>query len=146
MLELLRRPSRSAAGAILYVTIGTLMVIWAGLWYWYFLMPQQNPPALQRFMCVGIILSGFSIGIIGLLFGQIGREAKLADNAVGVASASPGVSVVAGGVMPPVVMGEPIASAVPTAAVPIAGSPPSVATTASPRPIREVARAEQLSR
>jgi len=93
MFELLRSPSRSARGAIAYVTVGTLMVIWAGLWYWFFVTPQS--PGMHKFLCVGIILSGFAIGIIGLLFGMIGRGAKAADNAVGVAPAGPIAPVVA---------------------------------------------------
>ncbi len=86
MFELLRGQSRSAAGAIWYVTIGVLMMIWAGLWYYYFLRPDPNPPTWQSFTCVGTILSGFAIGAIGLLFGLIGRGAKAADTTVGVAS------------------------------------------------------------
>ena len=92
MFELLRSPSRSASGAILYVTVGTLMVIWAGLWYFYFLFPMPNPPQWQKFACVGTILSGIAIGSIGFLFGFIGRKAKSADNAVGVAPAGPMVA------------------------------------------------------
>jgi uncharacterized BrkB/YihY/UPF0761 family membrane protein len=89
MFGLLRDQSRSAAGAIWYVTIGILMVIWASLWYYYFLMPSPNPPAWQQFACVGTILSGFAIGGIGLLFGRIGRSSKGADTTVGVAAAEP---------------------------------------------------------
>ncbi len=92
MFGLLRDQSRSAAGAIWYVTIGTLMVIWSGLWYFYFIMPVPNPSAWQRFTCVGMILSGVAIGAIGLLFGLIGRSSKGADTTVGVAAAEPIVS------------------------------------------------------
>jgi hypothetical protein len=83
MFEVFRSPSRSAAGAIGYVTVGTLMVIWAGLWYYYFLRPLPNPPAWQSYLCMATILSGVAIGVIGLLFGMIGRGAKAADNTVG---------------------------------------------------------------
>lgn len=94
MLELFRNQSRSAAGAIKYVTIGTLMMIWAGLWYYYFLRPVPNAPTWQTFTCVGIILSGLAIGTIGLLFGLIGSGAKAADTTVGVASTAPANSIV----------------------------------------------------
>jgi uncharacterized BrkB/YihY/UPF0761 family membrane protein len=89
MFELLRNQSRSASGAILYFTIGTLMVIWSGLWYYFFLLPDPNPPTQQTFLCVGIILSGIAIAAIGLLFGLIGRGAKAADTTVGVVTAEP---------------------------------------------------------
>ncbi len=87
MFELLRSQSKSASGAILYVTIGTLLMIWSGLWYFYFLRPDPNPPAWQSFTCMGTILSGFAIAAIGLMFGLIGRGAKAADTTVGVAAA-----------------------------------------------------------
>ena len=82
MFELLKTQSRSAAGAILYVTVGTLLMIWSVLTYDYFLMNNPSAPAWQNFLCVGTILSGFAIASIGLLFGLIGRGAKGADNAV----------------------------------------------------------------
>ena len=94
MFELFRSQSRSAAGAIKYVTVGTLMIIWAWLWYYYFLMPVPNAPTWQKFTCVGTILSGFALGVIGLLFGLIGRGAKAADTTVGGASSGQAASVV----------------------------------------------------
>jgi hypothetical protein len=102
MFSLLRNQSRSAAGAIWYVTIGTLMVIWSGLWYFFFLLPDSNPSPWQRFVCAGLILSGIAIGVIGLLFGPIGRSSKGADTTVGVATAEPMVTtpVLAPNVMP----------------------------------------------
>src|SRR5690349_679322 len=92
MLEVFRSPSRSAAGAITYVTVGTLMVIWAGLWYYYFLRPLPNPPAWQSYLCMATICSGVAIGVIGLLFGMIGRGAKAADNTVGGVDTNPAVA------------------------------------------------------
>jgi len=92
MFELLKSQSRSASGAILYVTVGTLLIIWSGLTYYYFLMDTPDAPAWQKFACVGTILSGLAIASIGLLFGLIGRTAKAADNAVGVAPVGPMVA------------------------------------------------------
>ena len=97
----------------MYVTIGTLLMIWSGLWYYYFLKPDPNPPAWQMFTCVGTIMSGVAIAVIGLLFGLIGRGAKGADNNVGVANAGPVTAVIPPGVMPagvamPVVAGTPM--------------------------------------
>lgn len=94
MLEILRDQSKSAAGAILYVTIGTLLVIWSGLWYYFFLMGEPNAPKEQMFACLGIILSGIAVASIGLLFGLISRGAKAADTNVGVAGDATMVPVV----------------------------------------------------
>jgi hypothetical protein len=120
MFGLLRNQSRSAAGAIGYVTVGTLMVIWAGLWYYYFLMPEPNPPAWQKFACVGTIMSGFAIGSIGLLFGLIGRGAKGADTTVGIAPVSSEVPVASAGEGSVGVVSTPVVSAAaPVTATPI---------------------------
>ncbi len=118
MFELLRSQSRSAAGAIVYVTVGTLMVIWSGLWYFYFLFPEPNPPTWQKFACVGMILSGFAIGGIGLLFGLIGRGAKGADTTVGVAANVPAVPIVSTNVGSAGALSAPVVTATPVSAVP----------------------------
>ncbi len=114
MFELFRSQSRSAAGAIVYVTIGTLMVIWSGLRYYYFILPAQSPPAWQSYACVSTIFSGIAIAVIGLLFGAIGRGAKEADNTVGMATTN---------IPTPVVQ--------PVAVVPQAGSSRILQTSAS---------------
>jgi len=122
MFELFRNQSRSAAGAIKYVTVGTLLIIWAGLWYYYFLMPVPNAPAWQKYACVGTILSGIAIAAIGLLFGLIGRGAKAADTTVAATSSGEAASVaqvIPTNLRTPGDIGTPITAAVPvsTAAV-----------------------------
>lgn len=119
MFGLLRDQSRSAAGAIWYVTVGTLLVIWAGLWYFYFNLPIENPPAWQRFVCVGTIFSGMAIVAIGLLFGAIGRGAKAADTTTSVAAEETVVPVA----MAPAAMATPVSTST---------GPVSVVSTASP--------------
>lgn len=121
MFERLRVQSRSASGAIKYVTIGVLMMIWAGLWYYYFLRPYPEAPLWQRYLCVGTIFSGLAIIAIGLLFGQIGRGAKAADETVGVATTQPGA----------VASVTPAARTITTPATSVA--PATAAVVASPR-------------
>lgn len=108
MFELLRAQSKSATGAILYVTIGTLLVIWAGLYRYYFLTDNSDAPVWQHFACLGTILSGIAIAAIGLLFGLIGRSAKNADTTVGVAPAGPIAPVMTGAVAGGVVSAAPV--------------------------------------
>jgi hypothetical protein len=119
MFGLLRDQSKSAAGAIWYVTVGTLMVIWAGLWYYYFLMPFPDVPAWQRFACAGTILSGIAIGVIGLLFGRIGRSSKGADTTVGVAAEEPLAGVAP--ITPTTVVRTPTMSNAPRVEMPVSG-------------------------
>ena len=89
MFEMLRAQSRSAFGAILYVTVGTLLMIWAGLYYYFYLSDASRPSDWQNFLCMGTLLSGLAVAAIGLLFGLIGGTAKSADTNVGVAPAGP---------------------------------------------------------
>ncbi len=111
MFEMLRSQSRSATGAILYVTVGTLLMIWSCLTYYYFLMNNPSAPAWQNFLCIGTILSGFAIATIGLLFGIIGRGAKAADTTVATVAAAPIAPVVAA----PGVVGGQVVTAAPMA-------------------------------
>ena len=110
MFEMLRIQSRSATGAILYVTVGTLLMIWSCLTYYYFLMNNPSAPPWQNFLCIGTILSGFAIATIGLLFGIIGRGAKAADTTVGAAPIGP---MVAPGVVGGAVIAAPMTAAAP---------------------------------
>jgi len=130
MFEIFRNQSKSAAGAIVYVTVGVLMIIWAGLWYCFYIYPVPNPPTWQKFMCIGTILSGVAIGGIGLLFGMIGRGAKGADTSVGVSTMGSTLPIAAATVSPngsvvgpaPVM---PAVSAVPPSVVSVNSAMPS---------------------
>ncbi len=111
MFEMLRTQSRSASGAILYVTVGTLLMIWSGLYYYYFLSAAERASDWQNFTCIGTILSGLAIASIGLLFGVIGRGAKAADTTIGAAPIGP--------VVAPGVVGGQVVAAAPMAAAPM---------------------------
>lgn len=91
MLSLLRSPSRSASTAVMYVTIGVLMMIWTGVWYYaaHESWAQEDGQTWQKYLCIGLFLSGLAVTVIGLLVGQIGGAAKDADNTVGVAQSGP---------------------------------------------------------
>jgi RsiW-degrading membrane proteinase PrsW (M82 family) len=76
MTAISRTTARSGRGTRFYVTVGSLLLIWAGLWYYFFLMPDPNPPAWQRFVCIGAILSGLALAGIGILFATIAKPAE----------------------------------------------------------------------
>jgi hypothetical protein len=81
----LHQPSRGATLSLGYITVGTLMMIWTGLWYWRLRSLAEPPPpeSLQNLMCLGFFLSGLALVVIGLLVGRIGSEAKNADVPLG---------------------------------------------------------------
>jgi hypothetical protein len=70
----------AARSALAYITIGSLMDVWAGVWYWYMRsMPDGNRDGTWWYICIGLLLSGAVLIVIGLLIGRIGREARHAD-------------------------------------------------------------------
>ena len=117
MFSLMRAPSRSAGNSILYVTVGVLTMIWTAVYFYYI---RNDETSWQHYACVGLLLSGFSVTVIGLLFGSIGGAAKEADNTVGAAPAGPMVApgMMAGGMVAPGMMPGVMPGAVVTGAVP----------------------------
>jgi hypothetical protein len=70
--------SSAARTALIYITVGSLVVIWTGVWFIYLL---NNPPesAWPNYWCGGLVVSGFTLIAIGLGLGRIGKEAQRAD-------------------------------------------------------------------
>jgi hypothetical protein len=70
----------SARSAITYITVGALMSVWAGIWYWYmWSVSPGNRDGSWWYICTGVLLSGLVLIAIGLMVGRIGREARHAD-------------------------------------------------------------------
>jgi hypothetical protein len=78
-MPLVSQPSSAAKTSLAYITLGALLLVWTGIWYWYL---HSNPEGvLQRtwYICFGLMASGAVILVIGLAVGQIGRQARHAD-------------------------------------------------------------------
>jgi hypothetical protein len=77
-MPLTTQPSPATRTALTYITVGSLMVVWSGLWYWYL---WHNPPetSLVWYLCTGLMLTGITLVVIGLGLGQIGWSARHAD-------------------------------------------------------------------
>lgn len=75
---LLQRTSSAARTALVYITIGALIVIWTGVWWLYL---RNNPPETTGvyYWCGGFMVTGLTLIAIGLGIGQIGRSARHAD-------------------------------------------------------------------
>src|SRR5262245_19854425 len=75
LMALLSRPASAAYLSLVYITVGALIDVWSGIWYWYL---TRNPPVQEStwYWCYGFILTGFVILVIGLAVGRIGRSAR----------------------------------------------------------------------
>lgn len=65
--------------AVVYITIGALMDVWSGLWY-YFLRRHQSGSDNSYFWCSGFFFTGLALVVIGLALGRIGRQARRAES------------------------------------------------------------------
>lgn len=74
--------------ALIYVTSGTLLVVWTLIWYLYL---RNNPPETNGvwYWVYGLLLTGISFIVIGLGVGGIGRTAQPTDPPRGVSADVP---------------------------------------------------------
>jgi hypothetical protein len=77
-MPVMSKPSASAHLAIVYITLGALLDVWSGVWYWYL---RNHPPAHDwpYYLCTGLVLTGSILILIGLALGRIGRAARKAE-------------------------------------------------------------------
>jgi hypothetical protein len=75
---ILSKPSKAAHKAIAYVTVGALIVVWAGVWLWYRTV-NNLPQDAWHYVCFGLLFSGAVLLIIGFTLGSIGRAARHAE-------------------------------------------------------------------
>jgi hypothetical protein len=76
---MLQKPSFGAPVAIAYITVGALIDVWSGIWYFYL---RNNPPQdnTSFYFCTGFFLTGLVLIVIGLALGPIGRVARQAEH------------------------------------------------------------------
>jgi hypothetical protein len=74
----LSKPSTAARTALIYITVGTLMVVWTGVWRTFL---HHYPPENDStyYWCTGFMITGIALVILGLAVGQIGRSARHAE-------------------------------------------------------------------
>ena len=73
-----RATSSPAQTALIYITVGTLALVWTGVWYFYLLNHTPDHPTVYYWVG-GTALTGLTLVIIGLAVGQIGRAARHAE-------------------------------------------------------------------
>jgi hypothetical protein len=119
--------SPAARISLIYITIGSLIVIWTGVWYLYL---HNNPPVVTDaahlapvfYWVGGLGVTGAVLIVIGLAVGRIGTSARQADVAhvAPVATDTNGQPVAVQTTNPPVAVVTTPAAAVPAAAPTVA--------------------------
>jgi hypothetical protein len=77
-MAMLTKPSAAAKMALAYITIGSLMLVWTGVWYAY-LYRHPAPNEYTYYLCTALLLTGGTLLVIGLGVGHIGRAARRAE-------------------------------------------------------------------
>jgi hypothetical protein len=77
-MPLLSRPSAAARTALIYITLGALIVIWSAIWFVY-LKNSTEVKYSTWYFCTGFFLTGLTLFVIGLALGRIGRAARHAE-------------------------------------------------------------------
>jgi hypothetical protein len=73
------QPSSAAKMSLAYITLGALLIVWTGIWYFYL---RANPDGVLLrtwYICYGLLCTGAVLLAIGLAVGQIGRHARHAE-------------------------------------------------------------------
>jgi len=70
--------SNSARMAVIYITVGALLVVWTGIWSLY-LMRHGPVRDSTWYWDLGFFLTGLTLVGIGFGLGRIGRTARQAD-------------------------------------------------------------------
>ena len=70
--------SPATRAALLYITVGSIAIVWTLIWIVYLLNHPPNIPA--RIICVrGCLATGAIVLLIGICIGSIGRTAREAE-------------------------------------------------------------------
>jgi hypothetical protein len=77
-MAMLTKPSAAAKMALAYITIGSLMIVWTAVWFFY-LYRNPSPDQPAYYFCTALLLTGFTLLVIGLGVGRIGRAARHAE-------------------------------------------------------------------
>jgi hypothetical protein len=87
-MPMLTQPSFGPRTALTYVTIGSLLDVWTGVWYFAFHDHAFPLSHTAKFWMFGLFLTGLTLVVIGVLLGPLGRSARKVEMPpVGVAEA-----------------------------------------------------------
>lgn len=77
-MRLFNQLASSSRPALVYITVGALVVVWTGVWYVHLF---NNPPEMHSayYWCTGFLVTGLTLVGIGLGLDRIGRPAQQAE-------------------------------------------------------------------
>jgi hypothetical protein len=79
-MPLLSKPAFGPRTAIIYITVGALIDVWTGVWYYSFVRGVDGPLSRNaQFWLWGFFLTGLTLIVVGALLGNIGRAARKAE-------------------------------------------------------------------
>ncbi len=76
-MPILSKPSSAARTAVMYITLGAIMVVWTSVWYLY--LNRHGGSDLAYFTDYGFFFTGLVLILIGITIGRIGRSARHAE-------------------------------------------------------------------
>ena len=78
MPPLMSKPSGFAPTTLFYITVGALMSVWSGIWF-YYLRTHSNHDGVANYICLGCLLTGVILLVIGFVVGPMARWARQAE-------------------------------------------------------------------
>ena len=78
-MAMLSKPSFGPRTSLIYVTVGSLTIVWTAVYYFFFIMGEHEKHKTALFWIVGLMLTGITLIAVGLLLGEIGRAARKAE-------------------------------------------------------------------
>jgi hypothetical protein len=123
-MPILTQPTSGPRTALVYITLGALIDVWTLVWYF---TRERALTGSEQFWVVGLVLTGLTLIVLGLLLGQIGRAARRAE------MPPPEVAKAEADIQKIAAANQPAVAAAPAAPVaPVVASTPVVAAPAQP--------------
>ena len=132
-MPILTQPAFGPRTALIYVTLGALIDVWTGVWYF---TRDHELTRTAQFWVIGLGLTGLTFVLLGLFLGQLGRAARRSEMPpVEAAQAEANIQQTAAANPPAVVTATPGAVAAPAApAAPAVVQPPAPPGVVIPQP------------
>jgi hypothetical protein len=118
-MNVFARITSGTKAALLYITVGALMIVWSALYLVYLHNhPVESGNDLSSYTGVGFLLSGLTLFVIGSAIGWIGRSARQADQLHAVINSQDSLGNATQDIVPVAANATPTTASVPSVALP----------------------------